>query len=131
MRRRPFSWGWRLLLLLALIVIGLYTKFHRGWNQEWVNHSLGGVFYVMFWCGFWDLISSRRSALIISVSVVVVTFGLEFLQLSQHPMLEWFRQFFVGRTLIGTTFAADDFLYYSVGGLLGYAWVRVVRGGGT
>ena len=36
--------------LLVTIPVGVYTKFYQGPAADWVNNSLGGVFYEIFWC---------------------------------------------------------------------------------
>ena len=117
----------RLAWLLFLVISGFASKFYQGWGQAWFNNSLGGVFYVTFWCSLWDFIDEKRPAFQIVVMVFCATAALEFLQLSQHPILEWVRGFFLGRTLIGTTFAPWDFFYYVIGALLGYSWMRWLR----
>ena len=41
---------WTGLALVGLVPLGLYTKVYAGSAAAWVNNSLGGVFYVLFWC---------------------------------------------------------------------------------
>ncbi len=118
---------WRLIWLSVLTISGFYSKFHVGWFQDWVNDSLGGVLYVVFWCAVWDLISHRFGAGVIAGSVFALTCGLEFLQGVRHPILEWAHGYFIGRTLLGTTFVWSDFFYYAVGGVLGYFWIEAMR----
>ena len=118
---------WRLVGLVVLTVIGLYSKFYVGWGQDWVNDSLGGVFYVIFWWGVGDLFQPRVGVKTISGGVFGLTCGLEFLQLVRHPILDWARSSFVGRTILGTTYAVSDFFYYAIGGILGYFWVLAMR----
>ena len=117
----------RLLFLAGVILLGLYSKFYRGWYADWINNSVGGVLYVVFWCGLFDLILSQRTPKGIALSVLLVTSLLEIMQLARHASLEYVRSFFWGRTLIGTTFAATDFIYYIIGSFLGYFWVRWIR----
>lgn len=117
----------RLLGLVLLVVVGLCTMFYRGWSADWINNSLGGVLYVVFWCGILDLFLPRLGPKRIAVGVLVMTSLLEILQLSRHASLEYIRSFFWGRTLIGTTFAVSDFGYYIVGSFLGYFWIRWMR----
>jgi hypothetical protein len=47
--------------------------------------------------------------------VFIVTCILEFLQLWHPPFLEWIRNYFLGRTIIGNSFSKSDFLYYFFG----------------
>jgi hypothetical protein len=41
---------WSLILLLLITPLGFYTKIYSGPGASWVNDSLGGVFYEVFWC---------------------------------------------------------------------------------
>ena len=117
----------RLLCMAVVVLLGLYSKFHRSWYADWINNSLGGVLYVVFWCGLFDLILSQRTPKGIAIGVLLVTSLLEIMQLSRHASLEYVRSFFWGRTLIGTTFAATDFVYYIIGSFLGYFWICWIR----
>ncbi|MGP8243973.1 MAG: hypothetical protein ACLQVN_05585 [Bryobacteraceae bacterium] len=49
-RQRVIEQRWVLISLLVLVPVGFYSKFYRGPVREWVNDSLGGTFYVIFWC---------------------------------------------------------------------------------
>jgi len=121
------SYQARIAWLVLLIGVGLSTKFYQGWGAHWFNNSLGGVFYVVFWCLFWAFFEPKRRHSQIAIVVLGITSLLECLQLSRHPVLEWVRAYFIGRTLIGTTFAPWDFFYYVVGALLGYSWIKCMR----
>ena len=70
----------RLAWLLFLVISGLASKFYQGWGQAWFNNSLGGIFYVTFWCSLWDFIDEKRAACQIVLIVFCVTAALEFLQ---------------------------------------------------
>ncbi len=114
-----------LLWLLFIIPIGFYSKFYRGPAAEWVNDSLGGVFYEWFWCLLLLLIwPFMRPALIASI-VLIGTCALEFLQLWHPPLLQVLRSTFIGRTLLGTTFFWSDIPYYFIG--CGTAWIWMKR----
>lgn len=122
----------RALTILGITILGFASKFYRGWGEDWMNNSLGGVFYVVFWCLAWDFFRPRHSARIIALVVFLLTSVLEVLQLTKLGVLVWMRKFFVGRTLVGTTFAAEDFFYYFIGSVMGYGllqWIRVDKVG--
>ena len=127
LRRFLVSNQTRLLCIVGVTLLGLYSKFYRGWYAAWINNSIGGVLYVVFWCGLFDLILSQRTPKGIAIGVLLVTSLLEIMQLSRHASLEYVRSFFWGRTLIGTTFAATDFVYYIIGSFLGYFWICWIR----
>jgi hypothetical protein len=114
---------WTLVSLLVIVPLGFYTKFYTGLVAGWVNNSLSGVFYVIFWCLLVFLLVPAP-AWLIATGVFVVTSLLEILQLSHHPVLEFIRGFFLGRVLIGTVFVWSDFVYYAFGCLLGWLWLR-------
>jgi len=114
-----------LVSLLITIPLGFYTKFHEGILQEWVNNSLGGVFYEIFWIllivFIFPRISPRKSAL----SVLIVTCLLEILQLWHPPFLELLRSSFIGRTILGNCFTWSDFPYYIIGSFFG--WLLLIK----
>jgi len=107
--------------------MGFYSKFYRGPAAEWVNGSLGGVLYEIFWCLLSFLCFPRTKPLRIAGIVLAVTCLLEFLQLWHPPFLETLRSCFLGRALLGTTFAWLDFPHYLAGSLLGWLWVKCLR----
>jgi hypothetical protein len=109
--------------IAVIVPVGFYSKFYRGPGFNWVNDSLGGVFYEVFWClvGFF-LFPAVRTRIIAGV-VLVVTCCLEFLQLWHPPLLESLRSHFLGATILGTTFYWTDFPYYFVGTFFGWLWI--------
>jgi len=114
--RRPY-----LTLLIALIVpAGLASKFYAGPAEFWVNNSLGGVLYLVFWCLLAGLANARWRPGAIAATVLAITATLEVLQLWHPPLLEWIRSHFIGRALIGTQLVWSDFAYYLVGAVIGY-----------
>ncbi|OQX28389.1 MAG: hypothetical protein BWK80_00435 [Desulfobacteraceae bacterium IS3] len=116
------------LISLAVIVpTGFYSKFYTGPAADWVNNSLGGVFYEIFWCLVIFLFSKRLKPLKIAVFVLVCTCGVEFLQLWHPGFLEFLRSFFIGRTILGTTFVWSDFPYYFLGSGIGWLWMKCLE----
>lgn len=111
---------------LAIVVpAGFGLKFYPGPGHAWVNNSLGGVAYEIFWCLVLFALWPRRSAINrIVLGVLVGTCALEALQLWSPPLLHRVRGTFLGRTLIGTTFVWTDFIYYLIGCVLGLLWLR-------
>ncbi len=100
---------------------------YAGWPRDWVNNSLSGVFYVVFWCLFASFFFSRASATKLVIAVFAATCVLEVLQLWHLPFLERLRSFFLGRAFLGTSFVWSDFVYYALGSALGWLWVAGVR----
>jgi len=112
-----------LLSLIFIIAIGLLTKLYGGPGQNWVNHSLGGVFYEIFFCLVITLFFPAAPPLKIAASVFLGTSIVEFLQLYHPSWLEFWRGYWLGRTLLGTTFSVWDFPHYLLGCLLGCLWI--------
>jgi hypothetical protein len=116
------------VLSIGIVTIaGLYAKFYGGPAREWVNDSFAGTFYVVFWCLLASLVFPRATARRIAVIVLAATCFLEFLQLWHPPFLEWLRSGFVGRALLGRSFAVSDFPYYVLGSLAGWFWIARLR----
>lgn len=106
---------WTLIALVLITPLGFYTKFYAGPASAWVNNYLGGVLYVIFWSLLLFLVIPKPDPLKISSVVLVVTCALEFLQLWKPPFLQFLRSYFIGRTILGTSFVWWDLGYYVVG----------------
>ncbi len=118
MRRRLLA------ALVAVTVAGFASKLYRGPGEDWLNDSLAGLFYVVFWCLAAALCWPRASPGRIALWVLAATCALEVLQLWQPPWLQAVRGTFPGAALLGTTFVASDFVYYVAGAGLGWLGVR-------
>lgn len=120
---------WRTFVsLLLLIPVGFSTKSYHGPGASTVNASLGGMFYVVFWCLVVRLLFMRTSKKILVAAVLLATCAIEFLQLWHPPLLENLRAHFIGRTILGTTFDWLDFPWYFAGAALGWFWLdRIER----
>lgn len=60
--------------------------------------------------------------------VLIVTCGLEFLQLWSLPILQTARETFAGQVLLGSTFDEWDLLHYAVGAVAGALLVLAITG---
>ena len=119
------------LSLLLIAALGFLAKFYAGPGRVWVNDSFAGVFYVVFWCVLAAVVFSRAGALRIAAIIVIVTSGLEVLQLWHPPFLESIRSTFPGRMLLGTSFVFSEFFYYVLGGVVGFVWIVRLRSSET
>ena len=123
-------WRARILAIVSLAIVtpaGFAMKFYSGPAADWFNNSAGGAMYVVFWCLLAAIVWPRRSAVtLIVITVLTVTCILETMQLWKAPPLQWVRSFFIGRTLIGTTFSPSDYIYYFAGALIGWFWLRLI-----
>ena len=113
-----------LVIRLALLIpTGFLTKAYSGPFQIWVQDSLGGVLYEMFWIWLFSLFFPRWRTWIIVVSVLALTSLLEVAQLWHPVFFETVRRSFIGRTLIGTSYSWLDFPHYVLGCAIGGAWI--------
>ena len=119
--------NWTILSLLFIIPIGFYSKFYSGLASHWINNSLSGVFYEIFWCILIFLFLKNENPLKIVMFVLFTTCLLEFLQLIDFALLKFIRSYFIGRILIGTTFVWSDFLYYFIGSAIGWLWIMQLK----
>ena len=120
-----------MISLLIVIAMGFLFKFYSGFAHQWFNNYAAAIFYEIFWCLFvFLLVRNRKAIMQIPLWIFGITCILEFLQLWHPPILEQFRATFLGRLLIGTTFVWWDFLYYAVGCLLGWFWLRQLEARG-
>jgi len=115
-----------IISLLIITPIGFCTKFYSGPAAAWVNNSSGGVFYEIFWCLVIYLLVGGINPWKIAFAILGATCALEFLQLWQPPFLSLIRSTFIGRTILGNSFAWSDFPYYVLGSGLGWIWLRIL-----
>jgi hypothetical protein len=113
--------------LLIVVPVGFYSKFYKGPGAEWANDSLCGVFYEIFWCLLASLVRPRWKPPWIACGVLAATCALEFLQLWHPLFLEFLRSYFLGATILGTTFDWTDFPYYFAGSGLGWLWLARIH----
>jgi Protein of unknown function (DUF2809) len=106
---------WTILAIALVIPLGFYTKLYSGPLADWVNNSLGGVLYVIFWSLLLFLIFPKISSFRIAVIVFLLTCVIEFLQLWHPVFLETIRSTFLGRTILGQSFSWWDIFHYAVG----------------
>ncbi len=114
---------WILASLAVVVPLGLAVGLYDG-RRGPIDSNLASVSYVVFWCLIAFLLFPKRKAITpIAVGVLLATFTLEILQQWQPPWLQEFRGTYLGGALVGTKFGASDFLYYVVGGLIGWFWM--------
>ena len=118
---------WTLISILVITPIGFLSKFYTGPAAFWVNNSLGGVFYEIFWCLVVFLFFPRSQPVKIAALILIITSLLEFLQLWQPPFLQIIRSNFIGVTIIGDSFTWLDFPYYFVGSGMGWLWLLFIK----
>ena len=123
---------------LALIVpLGFGLKAIRAapdsaWRpvMDYLNNSLAGVAYEVFWClVVFVLIPRRRAIGWICLGVFLATTALEFFQLFQPGPGHWLtdaRRTFIGKAVLGNSFAWSDIPHYAAGCALGWVVLRAM-----
>lgn len=106
---------WTILATIIIVPIGFLTKFYSGPAHTWVNNSLGGILYIIFWSLLLFFIIPDVKPVKITFYVFIGTCFLEFLQLWHPRILELIRSNFIGRTTLGTSFSLLDLFHYVVG----------------
>lgn len=109
-----------LVVLLALIPIGISTKFYYGPERDWVHDYAGDIIYTMFFFFLFHLIWNRTNTIILAGAAFGFSTVVEFTQLIDTNFLKVIRSTFLGRTLVGTGFTTTDILYYLLGSVLGW-----------
>lgn len=129
MRKSPAIQRITILLLSILIIVplGLLTKVYLGPGHNWVNHSLGGVFYEIFFCLIAAIIFPAARPWKIAGWVFLMTAVLELFQLYHPPWLTVLRTFWFGHLLLGNSFSAWDFPHYLLGCVLGGLGIYVIN----
>lgn len=118
----------RLLFMILLITpLGFASKFYGGPFEAWVNDSLGGVLYEIFWCFATAFFLPKVRPQKIALWVFITTCFLEVLQLWHPPFLTVIRSHFIGQTLLGTSFSWLDFPHYAAGCVLGWYLVNRLK----
>lgn len=116
-----------IILLIVLVPFGFYSKLYSGPLAEWVNDSLGGVLYVIFWCLVFYVFVPTVNPLKIAALVFIITCVLELLQLWKPEALEYLRGNFLGNTLLGSSFSWLDFLHYAIGAFIAFLLIIFLR----
>jgi len=117
---------WTLLTIAVLVPAGLYTKWYQGPGEAWVNNSLGGLLYVVFWSLFFSLLVRDKQPWKIPGWVTIVTCLVEVIQLWHPGWLEKVRATFLGATLLGNSFSWLDFPHYAAGFILSWLLLKVL-----
>jgi hypothetical protein len=113
-------------VLTALAIAGFWLRFYAPIGEEW-RDSTGGAAYVVFWILAYASLKPAAPAFPVSLTVLLVTCCLEFLQLWHPAWLEAIRRTLPGRLLLGTTFEWSDFPPYFAGAVIGFFVLRILQ----
>ncbi|MBN2169776.1 MAG: DUF2809 domain-containing protein [Candidatus Krumholzibacteriota bacterium] len=113
------------VFLGVVVALGLAMKLYAGPGRWWLNNWGASFAYECFFMGAVLLIVGSVSRIgTIAVGVCLGTCALEFLQLWQPDWLVAVRATFVGRSVLGHSFAWADLPAYPLGCLLGWCMLR-------
>ncbi|NES87516.1 MAG: DUF2809 domain-containing protein [Moorea sp. SIO2B7] len=114
--------------LILVTPLGILSKNYTGIAQEWVHNYAGDILIEIFLCLLLFIFISRKNA-IPKIVLIVFLFSavIEFTQLIKTPFLNQMRSYFLGRLILGTTFAWEDFPYYILGCILGWGWLIMLE----
>ena len=115
------------VLCLASVALCFSYAYFRHVLPDWWRSHGGGIPYVLFFI-FLAYTAFPRPVCIFRICaiVVLVTCGLEVLQLWKPEPLVAFRRTTFGAALLGSTFVWGDFPLYFIGGVIGYGVLRLV-----
>ena len=116
-----------LIIVIILVPIGILMKLYSGPAGHFISNRLVDLVYVVFWCFVFALLFIKANRIVVIAAVFLITCGLEFLQLYSNPQLERIRNTFIGHSLIGSSFAAYDFIFYTLGAILAYVWLKRIE----
>jgi len=105
------------LLLAVTAAAGLLARRYGGTGAWLIRGSIGGFFYVLFWCLLAFLLCPRLRPGALVLAVVGATCLIEFAQLWRPPFLEAVRRTAAGELLVGSVFGWADLPWYFAGGL--------------
>jgi hypothetical protein len=117
----------RLIILLALIPMGIATKFSHGPGQAWMTAYGGDILYPMFWFHIAIFLFPTLRPLPTAITVFTFSTAVETTQLFDWPILLQLRESFLGRTLVGASFSQTDIFYYALGCALSVAIYKMLN----
>lgn len=118
---------WLLGLIVFLIPLGAFTKYYDGAAVLWVKYHFGDVLYEIFWSLLGALLFPQAALKKIVTIVFATTCVLEFLQLWHPPFLITIRSTFIGHAILGSHFDLWDFVYYALGCVIAYQWLKKIN----
>ena len=117
-----------ILALSAVLVVpfGYSTRF-SSLLPEWFRNVAGNIAYETLLILLLLLVFPKVKPIAAAITVCLISFGLEFLQLSQNPILVAARSNFLGRLILGSSFDWGDFPLYVLGSLIGWVYAARVK----
>ena len=116
-----------LALSAALLVPLGYALRFSSVLPEWFRNLSGNVAYETLLIVLLLIIVPKLKPIAAAITVCLISFGLEFLQLSQDPMLVAARSNRLGRLILGNGFTWEDFPLYVLGSLIGWGYATQLK----
>ncbi len=108
-------------ILLALIPVGIFSKFYQGPFYNWVHFYSGDIISVSFVFFLLKFFSPRIPNIFCGSLTFLIAVCIEFSQLLKFPVLLELRKQFLVSIIIGQQFDMQDFAYYLLGVFLSMA----------
>lgn len=108
-----------LLLFFLVVISGFLTKVYAEELPHPLDAYIGDSLWgLMVFIIFGILFKYNKTVTNFLISLIF-SFGIEFTQLIQHPLLDSIRDTTLGHLILGDTFVATDLIFYSIGILMG------------
>jgi hypothetical protein len=117
----------KVFIMSIVLITALYTKSYEGLYYQFIHDHIGGVLYVLFGSLFVSLFFPRLHLGWSTGIAFAGTCALEFVQWLQLPFMAKLTQYKAMAYLFGTSYNAEDFIYYVVGGLLSLFVLWLIR----
>lgn len=117
-----------MLALSAVLLVPLgYTGRFLSVLPKWFRNVWGNVAYETLLIVLLLLLFPKLKPIAAAITVCLISFGLEFLQLSQDPILVAARSNRLGRLILGNGFTWEDFPLYVLGSLIGWGYATQLK----
>lgn len=110
----------KLALMVLVFITALYTKEYHGEYQQLITAHIGGVLYVLFGSLLFSVVWPSLKAWQAATLAMICTSLLEVVQYFRFPFLVDLTRSRVFLYLLGNSFNPLDFVYYLIGGVIGF-----------
>ncbi len=121
--------GYRSVLAISaasVVPLGYWVRFSSLF-PEWFRNLFGNIAYETLLILLFLLIFPKVKPIAAAITVCLISFGLEFLQLSEEPSLVALRSNRLGRLVLGNGFTWEDFPLYILGSTIGWSYAAQVK----
>ncbi len=117
----------KVIVMSFVLITALYTKTYEGLYSQFIHDHIGGVLYVLFGSLFVSLFFPRLYLGWSTGIAFAATCALEGIQWLQLPFMVKLTQYKAMAYLFGTSYNAEDFIFYVVGGVISLFVLWLIR----